>query len=292
MTRFHIISDIHDDYSRASLGNYQIPKDLAADAIIIAGDIAGRLSRMGRTWLEHQRARTGLPIILVAGNHDFWRGDLHSEIGRFRDRLRGDGIHLLDGDAIEIGGTRIIGATLWTDYLAWQGDHQAGQEAARTGLNDFRYIRAESYRRRLHPWHIRAAHDRDRAAIERHLATPFAGQTIVVTHHAPSLRSLQCGGLREPLDAAYASDLEALILRYRPDYWIHGHIHERRDYRLGHTRILANPRGYRHAAHHARTELIENRIFDERLVLETDGLLPVDGANIDIAIDRPSDFRL
>ena len=40
--RAHILSDIHDDYSSASGAAYDIPIDLRADAILCAGDIAGR----------------------------------------------------------------------------------------------------------------------------------------------------------------------------------------------------------------------------------------------------------
>jgi Icc-related predicted phosphoesterase len=35
-----------------------------------------------------------------------------------------------------------------------------------------------------------------------------------------------------------------IIRSRRPSLWIHGHTHESRDYRLGATRIVANPCGY------------------------------------------------
>ncbi len=50
-----------------------------------------------------------------------------------------------------IAGTRFVGATLWTDYAIWQGDVDAGQAAAGRDMNDFRYIRAADYERRLMP---------------------------------------------------------------------------------------------------------------------------------------------
>lgn len=46
------------------------------------------------------------------------------------------------------------------------------------------------------------------------------------------------------MDAAYASNLEALIEARGPALWVHGHIHTSSDFRIGATRIVCNPRGY------------------------------------------------
>ncbi|WP_062233539.1 metallophosphoesterase [Aureimonas sp. N4] len=291
--RFHPISDIHEDYSSGSGASYDIPTDLAADAILIAGDISGRLSRRGLRWLLRQRDRTGLPIVLIAGNHDFWRSSLDTEISRFRDRLGAEeGIHLLDGDELIIQGCRILGGTLWTDYEIYSDAYTAHAEGMRY-MTDMRMIRTRGYTRRLKSWMLAEEHARYRAFIEQRLATPFDGTTIVMTHHAPSGRSLLGGRCTEPLDASYASNLEPLIRGYQPDFWIHGHIHERRDYMLGATRIIANPRGYvRAAAGRHRPAEIENASFDPALIIDTDDMRPLaTGANIDVAIDRPGDFQ-
>ena len=132
-----------------------------------------------------------------------------------------------------------------------------------------------------------------RAFLETRLAAPFAGPTIVMTHHAPSGRSLLGGRCTEALDASYASNLEPLIRQYAPDFWIHGHIHERCDYQLAGTRILANPRGYvRAATGRHRPAEIENSQFDPGLIIDTEDHRPLaTGANIDVAIDRPDDFQ-
>lgn len=48
----------------------------------------------------------------------------------------------------------------------------------------------------------------------------------------------------DPLNAFFLCDMEALIEERKPHWWIHGHTHEPCDYRLGATRVVANPRGY------------------------------------------------
>ena len=75
----------------------------------------------------------------------------------------------------------------------------------------------------------------------------------------------------EPIDAAYASDLSSILKgEHAPDIWIHGHVHASRDYRVGRTRVLANPRG--HDTSHRRRNgdwivELENPSFDPALVL-------------------------
>lgn len=64
------------------------------------------------------------------------------------------------------------------------------------------------------------------------------------------------------LNACFVSDLEARILRWQPQLWMHGHTHDSFDYRIGATRVIANPRGY------ARDGVAENKSFDPGLVIE------------------------
>ncbi len=64
------------------------------------------------------------------------------------------------------------------------------------------------------------------------LAEPFGGKTVVVTHHAPSSRSVH---------PVYAQDL---MDGDRVTLWQHGHMHESFDYDVYGTRLICNPRGY------------------------------------------------
>jgi Icc-related predicted phosphoesterase len=69
-------------------------------------------------------------------------------------------------------------------------------------------------------------------------------RTVVITHHAPSPRSIAGEFRHDPLSACYASDLEDLIRETVPTLWVHGHVHYRNDYTIADTRIISNPRGY------------------------------------------------
>lgn len=117
---------------------------------------------------------------------------------------------------------------------------------AQFAMNDYQHIRlgAEQTYRKLRSQDTFHFHRRSLAFLEQKLSEPFQGATVVITHHAPSPRSLNGSAREELVSAAYCSDLESLILRHQPTLWIHGHIHRAADYTLGESRVLCNPRGY------------------------------------------------
>jgi Icc-related predicted phosphoesterase len=67
---------------------------------------------------------------------------------------------------------------------------------------------------------------------------------VIVTHHAPSARSLDEGYSRDHLSPAFASALDGLVEASGASLWLHGHTHRSADYVTGGTRVLSNPRGY------------------------------------------------
>ncbi len=68
---------------------------------------------------------------------------------------------------------------------------------------------------------------------------------VVVTHHAPSSKSIPEIYLTDKSTPAFASNLEQFIID-RPNIklWCHGHIHTACDYQIGNCRVICNPRGY------------------------------------------------
>jgi len=69
----------------------------------------------------------------------------------------------------------------------------------------------------------------------------WEGDSIVITHHAPSMLSIHPSYEGDPLNPCYATELE---LDKWPNYWIHGHIHCVQNYIHNGCNILCNPGGY------------------------------------------------
>ncbi len=93
------------------------------------------------------------------------------------------------------------------------------------------------------------------------LAESFSGSTVVVTHHAPSVRSNYPRFRGSRISTAFYSHLENLIEKTQPDLWVHGHMHNSSDYRIGKTRVVCNPCGYSEG---------ENEGWDPERMVEVD----------------------
>ena len=237
--RIQIVSDLHIDVDRAELRLAP-----GADVVVVAGDTCEGVER-GFAWLR-VAVPAPTPIITVAGNHEHYRHVLPEQLDHGRAAVAEHGITFLENDETVIGGVRLLGCTLWTDFAlrgeAWQLPDMA---AARDGMNDYRRITmAKKPWRRFLPRDALAMHLRSRAWLERVLAIPFDGPTVVVTHHAPSPLSLDVGHRPSSLDPCYASNLDALVAGSDAVLWIHGHTHHCCDYRLGGTRVINNGHGY------------------------------------------------
>lgn len=254
MAAIWLMSDLHVNAAPFAAA---VPTD--AEVLVLAGDVGEGWEQTLR-WLEANTADLDLPVILVAGNHELYGHELGDG---FAAPLKEIGVDLLRPEGpIVVDSTRFVGGTLWTDY-AIAGDVEASLWWAKQSYPDFWNI--DVGRRRLRPRDLLQVHRRERAQIEQSLSAPFSGRTVVVTHHAPHPLSLAKSSVRGPADGSWASDLTPMIETYRPVLWIHGHVHESRDYRVGDTRIICNPRGY---ASSAPTKTAGNPCFVPDLVVE------------------------
>ena len=230
-----------------------------ADVVVLAGDLApyhpSTLQAIAMHW------RSASHILYVPGNHEFYWGEIDAVRGDLGARCAALGIQLLDRQALPIDGIRFIGATLWTDFqLYGLAEQPRARAVAKRGMSDFAGL-IQHGNGPFSPLESERRHAADRAFIERELeAAGNAGQTaVVITHHAPTPRSIRPWFQGNALNPAFASDLEAVIARYQPPLWIHGHMHDSIDEQLGDTRVLANPGGY---------TVEENPKFDPALCVE------------------------
>lgn len=119
---------------------------------------------------------------------------------------------------------RFLCCTMWTDFQV--GDDAAyAQISALRGMNDYRYIRmAQERYRRIRPVDTAEVHADHRNWLQGRLTRPFAGRTVVITHHCPHPDLI---GHQAELAAVYGSDLLSVIALAKPDAWFFGHTHHR-----------------------------------------------------------------
>lgn len=279
--RIQIASDLHLEFIENRWPGYRHiePAD-GIDVLVVAGDI-------------HQGTRgfgafedLGIPIIYVAGNHEFYKHTYETLLEELRNlnmpaheekqECKGNtgntgehlNTHFLEQEVCVLGTgadrVRFLGTTLWTDY-ALDGNPAAAMDAANWALNDHRLIRVVG-KKSFKPVHALAAHRRARAWLEQKLSEPFDGKTVVVTHHGPHPKSVHPQYVGDALNPAFTSDLTDLMGKAR--LWIHGHTHASVDYEVNGTRVVANPAGYPVGGRQNMRLPVENSQFDPRLVIE------------------------
>lgn len=180
-------------------------------------------------------------VVAIAGNHEYygWNGDV---IQHVRSLYSAHNIHFLENEVVTVDNVRIAGAVLWTDFF---GDQEYYHKVVRRGMNDYAVTSLTT----------RMTYDMHKRSLE-FLRT--ANADVVMTHHAPSVDSVHESYLGSPLNAGYYSVLDDFVKEVNPLYWVHGHMHNPSNYKIGNTTVVANPRGYPN----------EDTGFNEKLTLK------------------------
>jgi predicted phosphodiesterase len=247
--KLQILSDLHLGVAGME------PEHTDADVIVLAGDIT---RPAGACEWAQQLAR---PVVYVAGNHEFYGGEVQRTFDELRTRCAGSNVHFLEQDGITIDGVRFLGTTLWSDFLLYGEGELRGQAVAESLrlVGDFKRITVGT--RLFTPDDCARLFDEASAWLDAKLDEPFAGVTVVVTHFAPSPKSVHARFEGSLLNPCFVSDAERLMGSERVKLWIHGHTHDSFDYTVHGTRVICNPRGY------AKHGVVENAAFDPRFVL-------------------------
>lgn len=231
--KIHIVSDLHREF-----GYNDFDLNLA-DVLILAGDTD--LEVKGISWLKS--LSLDIPIIYVLGNHEYYKGAYPKTLYKIKDAASNSNIHVLENESLEIDHVCFHGCTLWTDF-SLKGNPAAYGSLCQSRMNDYKKIRLGDNYAKLRSIDTFRIHQTSRQWLTESLSVSEAKHNIVVTHHAPSIRSLPMKYLDDPISAAYVSDMEDLIIKHQPSYWIHGHIHTPVNYKIGNTEIICNPHGY------------------------------------------------
>jgi len=123
-------------------------------------------------------------------------------------------------------------------------DPQLATQTAEREMSDYNLVRNNTKKRKLRVRDTIAAHNNSVAWLKSELGKGDSLKTVVVTHHAPSLRSQPSYYTGSALSPAFVSNLDYLVEQSHAPLWIHGHTHCNVDYKIGSTRVLTNQHGY------------------------------------------------
>lgn len=246
--RVHILSDLHLEFAPFQ------PSQIDADVVVLAGDV--HTGQNGINWIL--KAFPDRPVIYVLGNHEFYGQIIPKLTDQIKEVAQVTNVHVLENDCVEIGDVTFLGATLWTDFRL-NGDPVLAEAMAQTRMTDFRRIRVTPSYRHFSPNDAQQIHTHSLEWLAQQVEQSRGKKLVVITHHAPSPQSIPARFQSDPLNPAFASNLESFISECGATLWVHGHIHQHVDYSIGSTRVIANPRGYPSEPHIG---------FDPTLVVE------------------------
>jgi len=262
------LSDLHFEADDRGARGFKLQTG-GADLIVFAGDIDSGVR--GFRWAARIAELTRIPVVYVAGNHEYWGYSLllTKRLRRMAIMCRARGIpaYFLERDEVHIqaGGelVRLLGATLWSDFSVFGDETQNGSmEYAAAHMPDYRLIHRERWRwwKKITPSDTLKLCEDTLAWLWETAMHPFDGPTVFVTHNAPSRQSIHVDYEDHILTPAFSSDFEQLVNYTHCNLWIHGHVHHSNDYKMLGTRVVCNPRG-------DRTKGL-NPDFDPRLLVE------------------------
>ncbi len=246
--RLQLLSDLHLETEVFS----PLPAP-GADLLVLAGDIDANWTALERF------AGWPVPVLMVAGNHEFDGRELGQALAGLRQRCSALGIRLLERESLLLTGSdglrvRFVGTTRWSDFDLFG---PAGRPRAMRAAAYFLALMAAT--RGQAPVDAEVVRDEALAcrawlAAELQRSNPgdSAGgwdRTVVVTHFAPSLRSADPRFGQQSGTASFCNADDALIPL--ADLWLHGHLHCRHDYtveRAGRppTRVVSQAMGMVH----------------------------------------------
>jgi Icc-related predicted phosphoesterase len=232
--KIQVLSDLHLEFIPFQ------PLITDADVVVLAGDI--HLGTEGLQWAKE--IFTDKIVIYVLGNHEYYYHTTPTLIHQLRQLAIHSQVHVLENESIEIEGVKFFGCTLWTDFKLW-GNVEAAALNAQSIMTDYYRIKISPALRMLQASDTASFHAHSIKWLSHELKlAKTSSKKVVVTHHAPSSRSLPAIFRSDLIGAALVSPLDEFIEDFDIDVWVHGHVHKTLDYQIGKTRIVCNPRGY------------------------------------------------
>ena len=238
--RLQLLSDLHLETE------VYLPEPAPdAELLVLAGDVDSRWAG-----LEHFRDWP-VPVIFVAGNHEFDQREITHAWPALRERCARLNLDLLECESrvrTDAQGRRVrfVGTTRWCDFNLFGAAQR--ERAMRAAGYYMKVMRATRNGAPLDAAAVREEALACRSWLAAELARPGSGwdSTVVITHFGPSLKSADPRYGAQPGTASFCNADDDLL--HHAVLWLHGHLHCQHDYVVPHangsTRVVCNPRGH------------------------------------------------
>lgn len=256
--KIRLVSDLHVDYNRFLNDNIKFGfEDVLdeTDVTLIAGDIAGHYSNEVKFLNRLKNQCKTNKIISIAGNHlgynyrynEPYKDCKETQVATLTYIFDENPLYLEDR-SVQIDDYIIFGCVLFTDFNLYNSVNFS-KNMASMYINDFRYVKTvdKTYLepRTVTPEDYISWFNTSVDKIKYICENNPDKKIIILSHFAPSVKSIDCKYVDDNLNGFYASNLEDVIKKYdNLKLWCHGHCHDSFDYTINQCRVLCSPYGY------------------------------------------------
>lgn len=249
--KLRLVSDLHME------GYYYSYTPVGEDVVIFAGDI--------HTRNRHEELIAQVPdttqIILVAGNHEYYRGEFH-DVNRYLKSLetKYKNFKFLNNDSFVHDGAHFYGGTMYSDLmLGGVVGHDQTVRDTEMFIADFKVsLIEEEGQRRL--WQVQDhlnEHVKFRDGLQHWIRETEGQKRVVISHFVPHRKAIHPRWGQSALNGYFTCDMD-MHMGWE-GLWLYGHTHDSGDFMVGDTRCVGNPRGYGDENRHG---------FEEEKILE------------------------
>lgn len=237
-----IASDLHIDYNLSKGLSLNYFKQLFNDdlskkdsVLILAGDIyqvntIDNLKKDLNEFLNHV-SKLYKVVFYIMGNHEYYGNDFCETLSTgypYTLLTLPDNVKIISKNTMcKLFGVDVLFSTLWSNLSNEDTNY----------INDFIFINNFTFENYI------TEYTNNINYIKTYIDNHDSNKHIIVTHHAPSLKSIHSKYETFKGNSAFVSDCEYLM---NDDMlmWIHGHTHTNFDYNIGNTKVVCNPHGY------------------------------------------------
>ncbi|MBO3463226.1 metallophosphoesterase [Aetokthonos hydrillicola Thurmond2011] len=223
--KIQVVSDLHvnsqPDWGRSLLKSIMTPQ---MDLLIIAGDLGEVIHPSWEQALIE--LTTYYPyVLLVLGNREYYNSTPEI-VQQMTSKLQKElpNLYILENQTITLEGVRFAGTTLWFNDTSKTDEYEKSinNSEINNSFDVWVYQRNQAARKFLADLNV----------------------DIIITHYLPSPKSISQEYQNHPRNYLFVSDVEDIIHKIQPLYWLHGHTHSQCAYKIGRTQVIANPHGY------------------------------------------------
>ena len=203
-----VCSDIH--LERGDISDISKIITPNAEILVLAGDIGNPMKSIYNDFLYYY-SKLFKVIFIITGNHEYYGNSITETDKKIEEICNSyTNIYFLNNKIFNYEGILFIGTTLWSlipEHYTMNNELSV--------MNDFKLIKGftlEEYRK-LFIKNIKFIKDN------------LEDNTIIITHHAPSMRCIAEEYKNDKVNCCFASDLDELFMNDKVFGWIYGHTH-------------------------------------------------------------------